>query len=145
MLGDTSYIRKLRADNKMGVPDLTQRDPNSINGHIQVQFDDVLAEPDGAHSIDCVWTNSYKCFECGKNLCYKLLTTLCGICIALFWGCDFAMLAFNHVWCATPCMRDFAIGIGCMTKFVRAWLDCCCAPVCESCGALFSRMRLQRV
>ncbi|KAH3892475.1 hypothetical protein DPMN_016593 [Dreissena polymorpha] len=38
---------------------------------------------------------AYTCFECGKGLCYKLLTTFCGICIALGWGCDFAMIAFT--------------------------------------------------
>ena len=28
------------------------RDPNSMNSYIQVSFDDVLAEPEGAHSAD---------------------------------------------------------------------------------------------
>ncbi len=32
--------------------DLINRDPNSINEFIQVKFDDVLAEPEGAHSAD---------------------------------------------------------------------------------------------
>lgn len=42
-------------------------------------FDDVLAEPEGAHAIDCVWKNSYKCFTCGRNVCYKLLTFFFGL------------------------------------------------------------------
>ena len=36
----------------MGEIDLTNRDPNSMNNYIQVEFDDVLAEPEGAHSAD---------------------------------------------------------------------------------------------
>ena len=32
--------------------DLINRDPNKMNEFIQVQFDDVLAEPEGAHSAD---------------------------------------------------------------------------------------------
>ena len=32
--------------------DLVNRDPNNMNNYIQVSFDDVLAEPDGAHSAD---------------------------------------------------------------------------------------------
>ena len=32
--------------------DLVNRDPNKMNEFIQVQFDDVLAEPEGAHSAD---------------------------------------------------------------------------------------------
>ena len=60
--------------------DLMNRDPNGMNNFIQVEFDDVLAEPKGTHSSDCVWKNSYKCFTCGKNLIYKILSLLCGIC-----------------------------------------------------------------
>ena len=32
--------------------DLVNRDPNNMNQNIQVMFDDVLAEPEGAHSAD---------------------------------------------------------------------------------------------
>jgi hypothetical protein len=32
--------------------DLVNRDPNMMNAHVQVSFDDVLAEPEGAHSAD---------------------------------------------------------------------------------------------
>ena len=32
--------------------DLINRDPNFMNNHVQVMFDDVLAEPEGAHSPD---------------------------------------------------------------------------------------------
>ena len=59
--------------------DLINRDPNSMNAFIQVDFEDVLAEPSGAHSSDCVWRNSYACFDCGKNCCYKLCSFFCGI------------------------------------------------------------------
>ena len=37
--------------------DLINRDPNKINNFVQVEFDDVLAEPDGAHSA--VWQFMY--------------------------------------------------------------------------------------
>lgn len=123
---------------------MENRDPNGLNSHIQVMFEDVLGEPDGAHSIDCVWRNAYNCFECGKNLCYKLMTTLCGICIALEWGCEFAMVTFNHVWCWTPMMRDLSITVGCCSKFVRVILDCCCVPWCEAMGACFSKIKITK-
>jgi hypothetical protein len=32
--------------------DLISRDPNDLNNHIQVMFDDVLAEPEGIRSAD---------------------------------------------------------------------------------------------
>ena len=59
--------------------DLINRDPEEMNSYIQVTFADVLAEPEGAHSMDCVWINSYSCFNGGLSCCYKLLTCLCGL------------------------------------------------------------------
>lgn len=32
--------------------DMVNRDPNGMNKYIQVEFDDVLAEAEGAHSAD---------------------------------------------------------------------------------------------
>ena len=85
--------------------DLQNRDPHNMNNFIQVEFDDALGEPNGTHSKDCVWKNSYKCFTCGKNNAYMILTFLCGIFAALYWGCTFGCLSFNIIWCVTPQMR----------------------------------------
>ncbi len=89
--------------------DLINRDPNSMNNYIQVEFEDVLGEPEGAHSADCIWTNASKCFKCGLSCWYKFLTYLCGMCIALFWGCAFAEVAFSSIWCYTPMLRLLTI------------------------------------
>ncbi|XP_052250471.1 LOW QUALITY PROTEIN: caveolin-1-like [Dreissena polymorpha] len=124
--------------------DMVQRDPNDLNSHIKVRFEDVLGEPDGAHSIDCVWKLAFTCFECGKGLCYKLLTILCGICIALAWGCNFALVAFDHVWCYTPCIRDFSICVGCFQKVYGTIIMCAAGPVCEACGMMFSKIKVQK-
>ena len=32
--------------------DMVNRDPHQMNGYIQVEFDDILGEPEGAHSRD---------------------------------------------------------------------------------------------
>jgi len=50
-------------------------------------FSDIIGEPEGIHSLDCVWKLSYKCFELWKKLCYVVMTTLCGMCISMEWGC----------------------------------------------------------
>ena len=36
----------------MAEVDLVNRDPQKMNNYIQVSFDDVLGEPEGAHSAD---------------------------------------------------------------------------------------------
>lgn len=107
-------------------------------------FEDVLGEPEGAHSIDCVWNLSYKCFNGGKNCCYKLLTTLCGLCIGLQWGCTFAQITFGHVWCFTPGLRACSIYAGCCQKVIGIFVSCCMAPFCETCGLLFSKINITK-
>ncbi|XP_061179128.1 caveolin-3-like [Saccostrea echinata] len=123
--------------------DMVDRDPNQINSHVKVAFEDVLAEPDGAHSIDCVWNLSYFCFNCGKNCCYKFMTTLCGIFIALYWGCEFACITFDQVWCITPSLRIFSIYMGCAQKYFGTCVSCCLAPICETSGLFFSSITVK--
>ncbi|XP_064606149.1 caveolin-1-like [Liolophura sinensis] len=117
--------------------DLINRDPNGINDHIAVAFEDVLGEPDGVRSVDCVWRWSYKCFNLWKNLCYRISTLLCGICIAMSWGCEFAQIAMLHVWYITPLMKVLEINCGCSKKLYGLCINCCLDPLCESCGLIF--------
>ncbi|XP_052781811.1 caveolin-3-like [Mya arenaria] len=121
--------------------DLINRDPNGINGHIQCQFEDVLAEPEGTHSIDCVWKLSYTCFNCWKGLCYKISTLLCGICIAAYWGCEFAGVSFSHVWFMTPCLKLFQINCGLCKNVYTQCISCCIEPCCVACGQLFHHFK----
>ncbi|KAL3852823.1 hypothetical protein ACJMK2_016438 [Sinanodonta woodiana] len=123
---------------------LIERDPNDLNIHVKVNFEDSLGEPDGARSFDCLWTNSYNCFNCGKNCCYKFLTSLCGMCIALCWGCDFALTTFTHVWCLTPLLRDCSITAGFLQKFCGTIINVCLTPVCEACGMCFSKIQITK-
>lgn len=117
--------------------DLINRDPNGINDHLQCAFEDVLAEPDGAHSIDCVWSMANCCFNCWKGFCYKMATLLCGACIAAGLGCEFACIAFSHVWCYTPSLRKLAINCGYQKKMWSLYVSCCLEPCCTSCGQIF--------
>ncbi|XP_052232586.1 caveolin-1-like [Dreissena polymorpha] len=121
--------------------DLTNRDPNHLNDHIKVQFEDVLAEPEGAHSIDCVWKLAYTCFSCWLGLCYKISTLLCGICIAAEWGCEFASVAFYHVWFITPMLKMCELNCAVFSKMTRTCLSCCIEPCCEACGQFFHNFK----
>jgi hypothetical protein len=125
--------------------DLEKRDPNEINDHLKVHFEDVLAEPGGAHSNDCVWKCSYRCFQCSKICCYRCLAALCGCCIALCWGWQFAIVTFTHVWYYTPCLRLFSVNCGCVQKFWGTALQCCLAPICETIGLCLSRIQVLNI
>ncbi|WAR14803.1 CAV1-like protein [Mya arenaria] len=117
--------------------DLSNRDPNNLNDHIKVTFEDVLGEPEGAHSIDCVWKLAYTCFNCWLGLCYKIATILCGICVAAEWGCAFAEIAFYHVWFITPALKYCELNCAVCTKVIRVCVSCCCEPCCEALGGIF--------
>ncbi|XP_064631972.1 caveolin-3-like [Lineus longissimus] len=123
--------------------DMDDRDPNNINDHVKVLFEDVFGEPEGAHSIDCVWRNSYKCFTGGKRICYIVLTTICALPLALCWGCSFACLAFEHIWQFAPCLKTLNINIGFFQKILTIFVKCCLDPLCESCGLMFSKIAVR--
>ena len=109
--------------------------------YLQCQFEDVLAEPEGTHSIDCVWKLSYTCFNLWKSLCYKLATLFYGICIAAEWGCEFAYISFYHIWFITPTFKW--IDMNC-SIFKRLWgqcVSCCCEPCCMTCGLFFHQFK----
>lgn len=110
----------------------------------QTAFEDVIGEPDGSHSPDCVWRISAMCFKGGKACCYTILTGLCGIFIGLYWGCEFACISFEQIWCTTPMLRVFGVYLGCLQKFFGTCVSCCLAPICETCGLLFSNISVKK-
>merc|ERR1712115_184720 len=128
----------------MGEIDLENRDPNGMNKFIQVEFDDVFAEPDGAHSSDCVWKNSATCFKCGRDIIYKLVTFFCGIFIALDWGCQFGCLMIDIIWCVVPTLRYMHIALQPVRKTYSILLSTFYAPYMEATGMIFSRIHVTK-
>ncbi|CAF1059044.1 unnamed protein product [Brachionus calyciflorus] len=126
----------------MAQVDLINRDPQQMNNYIQVEFDDVLAEPNGTHSAECVWRNSHKCFTCGKNLCYKILTILTGIFVALGWGCTFACVSYGVIWCIAPCMRLLHVCLNPTKKILSIILSSFCGPIMSVQALIFSRIHV---
>merc|ERR1719336_776975 len=111
--------------------DLAQRDPNNLNEHLQVMWDDVFGEPEGVRSTDCAWSFSYKCFHSTRSCCYLLLTTLFAPFLAF-------CAAMN---CA--CLRTWKINCSfvraCCTVCMAAW----CGPCAETCGLYFSKVKVR--
>merc|ERR1711893_292914 len=121
--------------------DLEKRDPNDLNDHLQVRFEDVFGEPDHTHSMECVWKYSYKCFNLWKTLCYCIATLFCGIPTAMCWGCTFACIAFEHIWDITPNLAVCRIQCGVLRKMFQIAFSVCLDPGCESCGKIFSAFK----
>lgn len=67
----------------------------------QIDFEDVIAEPEGTHSFDGIWKASFTTFTVTKYWFYRLLSALFGIPMALIWGIYFAILSFLHLGSCT--------------------------------------------
>uniref|UniRef100_A0A1I8IQM0 Anoctamin n=1 Tax=Macrostomum lignano TaxID=282301 RepID=A0A1I8IQM0_9PLAT len=80
-----------------------------------------------------------------RNCLYKVCTLFCGIFIALYWGCVFAWVAMEHIWCITPSFKVWEINMACMRRYSKSIVDCCLGPCCETCGLFLSKMRLTQV
>jgi len=109
----------------------------------QIHFEDVFGEPDGLKSNDCVWRNSFKCFNGALSCWYKFLTVMCALPIACCWGLEFACLACSNIWCWTPYVRALTIQLFNYRRLLVLYLDTCVAPYCETCGLCLSKIAVR--
>ncbi|XP_053611087.1 caveolin-3-like isoform X2 [Plodia interpunctella] len=88
---------------------LEDRDPNNLNQHVQIVWDDIIGEPEGARSPECAWRLSTACFQYARNWCYTLLAVIIAPPCALCLGCGFACLAFETGQCSVmePMMLEY--------------------------------------
>ncbi|XP_040894923.1 caveolin-1 [Toxotes jaculatrix] len=124
--------------------DLVNRDPKHINDDVvKVDFEDVIAEPAGTYSFDGVWKASFTTFTVTKYWCYRLLTALVGIPLALIWGIFFAILSFLHIWAVVPCVKSYLIEIHCVSRVYSICVHTFCDPLFEAMGKCFSSVRIR--
>ncbi|KAM4652889.1 caveolin-3-like [Discoglossus pictus] len=123
--------------------DMENRDPNDINAHVRVLFEDAFGEPEGSHSIPGVWGMSYKTFKGVKSCCYIVLSILCGCPLAFCWALTFACNQCCHIWMVAPCLRLWNANVACCKSFWSSCVHCVYDPCCEACGLCFSYIRVQ--
>ncbi|CAM4576181.1 caveolin-3 [Lepidochelys kempii] len=123
--------------------DLVNRDPKHINEDvIKVDFEDVIAEPAGTYSFDGVWKTSYTTFTVSKYWCYRLLSVVLGIPLAVIWGFLFALISFCHIWAVVPCIKSYVIEIQCFSRIYSLCIHTFCDPLCKALGQIFSSIKL---
>ncbi|KAM8979484.1 caveolin-1 isoform X1 [Sarcophilus harrisii] len=123
--------------------DLVNRDPKHLNDDVvKIDFEDVIAEPEGTHSFDGIWKASFTTFTVTKYWFYRLLTTLFGIPMALIWGIYFAILSFLHIWAVVPCIKSYLIEIQCIGRIYSICIHTFCDPLFEAMGKIFSKIRI---
>ncbi|KAJ1163899.1 caveolin-1 [Lissotriton helveticus] len=123
--------------------DLVDRDPKHLNDDVvKIDFEDVIAEPEGTHSFDGIWKASFTTFTVTKYWFYRLLSTILGIPLALIWGIYFAILSFLHIWAVVPCIKSYLIEIQCISRVFSICIHTFCDPLYEACGKMFSSVRI---
>lgn len=108
----------------------------------QVEFEDIIAEPEGTHSLDGVWKLSYTTFTVTKYWCYRILSAVFGIPVALLWGFLFACISFCHIWAVVPCIKSCLIESQCVSRIYSLCIQTFCDPFFQALGKIFSSVRV---
>ncbi|KAK3094737.1 hypothetical protein FSP39_005576 [Pinctada imbricata] len=98
----------------------------------------------GHHSFDFVWDFSKCMFSCCVECWYGIATILFGFWIALFWGIQFGILAFQNVWICSPIFKCTKLNTECIRHCCNLYLGCCLTPLTESCGGIFVKFHRDR-
>ncbi|KAJ7417318.1 Caveolin-3 [Willisornis vidua] len=123
--------------------DLVDRDPKHINEDVvKVDFEDVIAEPVGTYSFDGVWKASYTTFTVSKYWCYRLLSAILGIPLAVIWGFLFALISFCHIWAVVPCIKSYLIEIQCVSRIYSLCIHTFCDPFFEALSKICGNVRV---
>jgi len=121
------------------------RDPQGINQHVKVQFDEIFGEPDKEiYSFDKVWTLGSLVFSQTKLWCYRITSLICVLPLAVCWGCSFACVSFCSVWCCMPCFRCQQIKCVFFKNCWKLYIDSCVAPFWAAIGSVFSGIRVRQ-
>ncbi|XP_029910043.1 caveolin-2 [Myripristis murdjan] len=119
------------------------RDPNDINAHLKVGFEDVIAEPISTHSFDKVWIGSHAVFELVKYVFYRLLTTLLAVPMAFILGLVFGVLSCIHIWLVMPVIQSFMMALPSIQVVWRSVTDMFIAPLFHSMGKCLSSIHVE--
>merc|ERR1711910_238677 len=117
--------------------DLGARDTQGINVEIDLDFDDVIAEPKAAHGFDPVWRLSFILFSQTKLWTYRILAALLAAPLSILWGLLFSLLSVLYVWIIRPVMRIVETLLAIFRRFWVVLLNATLAPVCDTVGGIF--------
>merc|ERR1712110_133899 len=115
--------------------DLGARDTQGIN--VEIDLDDVIAEPKAAHGFDPVWRLSFILFSQTKLWTYRILAALLAAPLSILWGLLFSILSVLYVWIIRPVMRIVETVLAIFRRFWVVLLNATLAPLCDAVGGIF--------
>merc|ERR1712174_58888 len=96
---------------------IEDRDPKRLNGEVKINFEEIIAEPEGYHSSKYIWHLSNEVYRFFKDIMYQVFSLIFGVPLAAFWGLIFAFVACTHVWFYSPLKRSHKTKMGCISEF----------------------------
>merc|ERR1711902_454471 len=118
--------------------DMAARDKEGINIEIDLDFADVLAEPNSAHGFDPLWRLSFILFSQTKMWLYRILSALLVLPLSILWAVIFALATIAYVWVLRPVIKIAEV---CFAVIKRVWvaaLGATVEPLCTAVGAVFA-------
>ncbi|CAB1313472.1 unnamed protein product [Coregonus sp. 'balchen'] len=123
--------------------EIPDRDPNDINAHLKVGFEDVIAEPSSSHSFDRVWIGSHAVFELVKYVFYRILTTILAVPMAFIIGIVFGVLSCIHIWVLMPVVRSCLMALPSVQVVWSSLTDIFVTPLFHSMGRCLSSVHVK--
>ncbi|XP_064363539.1 caveolin-2 [Dromaius novaehollandiae] len=131
------------SDAEKSAEDDSERDPNGLNTHLKLGFEDVIAEPELTHSFDKVWICSHALFELSKYLIYKLVTLVLAIPLALLAGIIFAVLSCVHIWIVVPFVKTCLMVLPSVQTVWKSLTNVFIVPFFQSIGRCFAMVNIR--
>lgn len=120
------------------------RDPEGLNANVRINFEEIIAEPEGYHSSKYIWHLSNEVYRFFKDIMYQVFSLIFGVPLAAFWGLIFAFVACTHVWFYSPLKRSHKIKMGCISEFWSVILKVVFNPFFESIGKCFGSISISK-
>ncbi|TRZ01589.1 hypothetical protein DNTS_010154 [Danionella cerebrum] len=124
-------------------PEDPDRDPKDINKHLEVGFEDIIAEPISTHSFDRIWIGSHAVFELVKFVFYRILTTLLAIPMAFIAGIVFGILSCMHIWLVMPVIQGCMMTLPSIHVIWTSLVDMFISPFFFSIGRCLSSIKVK--
>ncbi|KAK2718986.1 caveolin-1-like [Artemia franciscana] len=119
------------------------RDDKHINETVNINFEDVIAEPDAAQGIEAIWRGVFLIFTGVRFWAYRLLALFLAIPIAFVWAIVFTLITFVYIWVATPFLKVFDILLNIIRRVWTGLVMTVCEPFALAFASVFSGIRIK--
>jgi len=119
--------------------DLANRDTNNVNLEIDLDFDDVLAEPSAAQGFEWVWKLAFVVFSQTKSWFYKIFAAVIAVPASLMWALVFALVTVLYIWVVSPALRLLDLNLAILRRVMVGVMSVTVQPISLALSHLFAK------